>query len=76
MAEIMRKHACWTYVKPAKDDLDDRAVYKALYDHFLGPNSINVMAAKAERTLQAMVYNGKKSCWDFEKFVNLHLQQH
>jgi hypothetical protein len=76
IAEITQANACWNYVKPAQADLDGCAAYKALYDHSLGRNSINVMATKADQTLQTIVYNGEQRCWDFEKFVNLHLQQH
>ena len=35
------------------------------------------MASAAEKTMQTTVYNGKMKRWrDFEKFVNLHKQQH
>jgi len=34
------------------------------------------MASAAEKTMQTTVYNGEMKCWDFEKFVNLHKQQH
>jgi hypothetical protein len=63
-------------VKPALDDLDGRVAFKGLYDHFLGPNNVDIMASGAEKTLQTTVYNGEGKRWDFEKFVNLHKQQH
>jgi len=34
------------------------------------------MALAAEKTMQTTVYNDEMKCWDFEKFVNLHKQQH
>jgi hypothetical protein len=34
------------------------------------------MALAAEKTMQTTVYNGEQKRWDFEKFVNLHKQQH
>jgi len=34
------------------------------------------MASAAEKTMQTTVYNGEMKRWDFEKFVNLHKQQH
>jgi len=47
-----------------------------LYDHYLGPNNVDIMALAAEKTMQTMVYDGEQKPWDFEKFVNLHKQQH
>jgi len=47
-----------------------------LYDHYLGPNNVDIMASAAEKTMQTTVYNGEMKRWDFEKFVNLHKQQH
>jgi len=76
MAKITRDHACWTYVKPAQRNRDGRAAYKALYDHFLSPNNVDNMAAEAETTLKSTSYNGEQRRWNFEKFVNLHKQQH
>ena len=76
IAEITRDHACWTYVKPAQADLDGREAFKGLYDHYLGPNNVDIMASAAEKTMQTTVYNGEMKRWDFEKFVNLHKQQH
>ena len=66
-----------SYVKPAQQaDLDGREAFKGLYDHYLGPNNVDIMASAAEKTMQTTVYNGEMKCWDFEKFVNLHKQQH
>jgi hypothetical protein len=63
-AKITRDHACWTYVKPAIDNLDGRAAFKGLFDHYLGPNNVDIMALAAEKPMQTTVYNhGEQKCW-------------
>jgi hypothetical protein len=76
IADITHDHACWTYVEPALDDLNGCKAFKGLYDHYLGPNNVDIMALAAEKTMQTTVYNGEMKRWDIEKFVNLHKQQH
>ncbi|KAI2504041.1 hypothetical protein MHU86_10403 [Fragilaria crotonensis] len=76
IARITREHSCWTYVKPAQRTRDGRMAYLALYTHFLGPNNVDNMATLAEDKLKSTVYNGEQRRWDFEKYVNVHKQQH
>jgi hypothetical protein len=76
IARITRDHTCWTYVKPAQRTRDGRMAYLALYTHFLGPNNVDNMATQAENKLTSTVYNGEQRRWDFEKYVNVHKQQH
>lgn len=76
IARITREHSCWTYVKPAQRTRDGRMAYLALYTHFLGPNNVDNMATQAEDKLKSTVYNGEQRRWDFEKYVNMHKQQH
>ena len=76
IARITREHTCWTYVKPAQRTRDGRMAYLALYTHFLGPNNVDNMATLAEDKLKSTVYNGEQRRWDFEKYVNVHKQQH
>ncbi|KAI2510102.1 hypothetical protein MHU86_4269 [Fragilaria crotonensis] len=76
IARITREHSCWTYVKPAQRTRDGRMAYLALYTHFLGPNNVDNMATLAEDKLKTTVYNGEQRRWDFEKYVNVHKQQH
>ena len=50
--------------------------YSGLYQHFLGPNNADNLAAQAEHKLQLKVYNSEQRHWDFERYVNVHKQQH
>ncbi|KAI2497284.1 hypothetical protein MHU86_17203 [Fragilaria crotonensis] len=50
--------------------------FLSLYQHFLGPNNVDNMATLAEDKLKNTVYNGEQRRWDFERYVNVHKQQH
>ncbi|KAI2493979.1 hypothetical protein MHU86_20553 [Fragilaria crotonensis] len=76
ISRITRDLSCWTYVKPAQKTRDGRMAYNSLYLHYLGPNNVDNMAAMAEDKLKSTVYNGEQRRWDFEKYVNVHKQQH
>ena len=76
IASITRDKDAWTYVRPAQKTRDGRAAFNNLYEHFLGPNNVDNMATSAENKLQSTVYNGEQRRWDFERYVNVHKQQH
>ena len=76
IAKITREHSCWTYVKPAQRTRDGRMAFLNLQQHFLGPNNVDNMATLAEDKLKSTVYNGEQRRWDFERYVNVHKQQH
>ncbi|KAI2507210.1 hypothetical protein MHU86_7167 [Fragilaria crotonensis] len=76
ISKITRDHSSWTYVKPAQRTRDGRMAFNNLYQHFLGPNNVDNMAAQAEDKLKSTVYNGEQRRWDFERYVNVHKQQH
>ncbi|KAI2512366.1 hypothetical protein MHU86_2028 [Fragilaria crotonensis] len=76
VSRITRKEAAWTYVKPAQKTRDGRLAYQGIYAHYLGPQHVDNMATMAEDKLKNTVYNGKQRRWDFEKYVNVHKQQH
>ena len=76
ISKITRDHSAWTYVKPAQKTRDDRMAYDGLYQHFLGPNNVDNMATQAEDKLKNTVYNGEQRRWYFERYVNVHKQQH
>ena len=76
ISKITRDHSAWTYVKPAQKTRDGRMAYNGLYQHFLGPNNVDNMATQAEDKLKNTVYNGEQRRWDFERYVNVHKQQH
>ena len=50
--------------------------YRALKNHYLGPNNMNHQANKAEAKLNDSSYHGKKHCWNFEQYVLMHQDQH
>jgi hypothetical protein len=50
--KITYDHDCWTYVKVASRDRDERCAYEALYNHYLEPNTVSNQASMAERKLQ------------------------
>ena len=76
VSKITREHSCWTYVKPAQRTRDGRMAFLNLYQHFLGPNNVDNMATLAEDKLKNTAYNGEQRRWDFERYVNVHKQQH
>lgn len=76
ISSLTREHPCWTYVKPAQKKRDGRAAFKALYDHYLGPNNVDTMATTAERALANASYHGEKKRWNFERFVSMQVDQH
>ena len=76
ISRITREHSSWTYVKPAQCTRDGRMAYNGLYLHYLGPNNVDNMATMAEDKLKNTVYNGEQRRWDFEKYINVHKQQH
>ncbi|KAI2509583.1 hypothetical protein MHU86_4844 [Fragilaria crotonensis] len=76
IASITREKDSWTYVRPAQRHRDGRAAYQHLFTHFLGPNNVDNMATTAEDKLKSTVYNGEQRRWDFERYVNVHKQQH
>jgi len=73
---IFRNKDAWTYIKPFSRTRDGRQAYKALYDHYLGPNAVNNAASQAERKLTGTTYDGEKKRWSWEKYVQVHAEQH
>jgi hypothetical protein len=76
MANITRAHDCWTYVKPAQRTKDGRRVFLLLWNHFLGPNNVDIMESKAEAKLGSVSYTGERKKWNLEKYVQIHAEQH
>jgi hypothetical protein len=76
MANITRAHDCWTYVKPAQRTKYGRRAFLLLWNHFLGPNNIDNMASEAEAKLGSVSYTGERKKWTWEKYVNIHAEQH
>jgi hypothetical protein len=76
MANITRAHDCWTYVKPAQRTKYGRRAFLLLWNHFLGPNNVDNMASEAEAKLGSVSYTGERKKWTWEKYVQIHAEQH
>jgi hypothetical protein len=76
MANITRAHECWTYVKPAQCTKYGRCAFLLLWNQFLGPNNVDSMASEAEAKLGSVSYTGKRKKWTWEKYVQIHTEQH
>ena len=76
IAEIMRDHDCWTYIRPAQRSHNGRLAYLSLYDHYLGENNVDTMSTRAESRFEKTMYSGEKRNWNFEKYVKVHANQH
>jgi hypothetical protein len=76
LATIFDTSDDYTYMKPFQRERDGRAAYKALYDHFLGPNNTDNMAVKADAEMAKLKYTGEKRRHNFETYVNAHKRLH
>ena len=77
LSEILLASDSFTVIKMSKAVRDGRLAYKLSYAHYLGPNSVNYMAAgKAVKILANSTYHGKKCNWTFETYALLHIKQH
>ena len=71
---IFKEHAAYQYMKPYSKEKDGLKAYKALRDHYLGPNNVNNMAADLEKQFSTLNYSGETRRWNFEKYVNKHVE--
>ena len=76
LCSILRDHECWSYIKGYQRTHDGRRAFESLFNHYLGPNTIDNQAAEAEKTLLSLTYKGESKRWNFEKYVTAHKQQH
>ena len=76
MADTCQDHPLWTWIKPFQRSKDGYSAYWALWDHYIGPNNVNIMANMAEHRLQKLSYTGERQHWNFKQLVNEHQQQH
>lgn len=77
MSAICRKlDYCWTYIRPFQRTRDGRGAYLALRGHYLGKNFVDRMASQAEQKLSTTSYSGEKRNFNFEKYVQIHVEQH
>ena len=69
-------HECWTYVHPTQCTHNGHLAYRALKNHYLGPNNMNHQANEVETKLKDSSYHGERRHWNFEKYVCMHQDQH
>ncbi len=69
-------HECWSYVWLAQRTRDGRMAFESLKGHYLGVNNADNIALKAENQLAKTTYSGEKWCWNFERFVHVHIDTH
>ena len=76
ISALMRSHECWTYVQPTQCTRNGCMAYRALKNHYLSPNNTNHQANEAQAKLKDSSYHGEKHCWNFERYVCMHQDQH
>ena len=76
ISTLTHSHECWTYVWPAQRTRNGCIAYRALKNHYLGPNNTNHQANEAETKLKDSTYHGEKRHWNFERYVRMHQDQH
>lgn len=75
-ASLFKNTEAWPYYKVGKKNEDGRMGSKSVWNHYLGPNNVDHMAASAEKLLAQSSYHGEKKSWNFEKFATMHMEQH
>ena len=76
LSALTHLHECWTHVRPAQRTHNGRMAYRALKNHYVGPNNTNHQANEAEAKLKDYSYHGEKRCWNFERYVCMFQDQH
>jgi hypothetical protein len=76
LSSVLSETDANTVIKPYKDKTDGRGAYLAVWDHYLGPNNVDHMANKAEKTLVTSRYHAKTRTFTFERLVLMHLKAH
>ena len=76
LAAIFREKDCWAHMRHAARTRDGRTAHMSLKNHCLGAHNVDNMAMQAERQLQTSAYAGENRRWNFEKYVQTHVEQH
>ena len=63
-------------LKPFKKQRNGRGAWRALYQHYLGPNNVDHMAAAAEKELESHRYNGESRNYSLEQHILTHKKAH
>ena len=65
-----------TYLNPDKENRDGIMNYKLIYNHYLGPSSIDYIEAGAYKKLAHCTYTGEKRNCNLNKYATLHREKH
>ena len=76
ISTMARTSDWWTFVKKGQRTRDGRLSFLTVKNHYLGPNNVDHMAAEAEGKLQNLEYKGEFRNFNFEKFVQIQVDQH
>ena len=76
LSEMFRDKDCWAYMQQSSRRRDGRDAFMRLKQHYLGKNNVDYLASTAERKLQNTTYTGETRRWNFEKYVQVHVNQH
>jgi hypothetical protein len=69
-----RHAASYTYMHLFEEAEDGRGAYLALRSHHLGKSNIAALALEAKRSLGSLRYHGETHNFNFETYVNAHIQ--
>ncbi len=76
LRDMCQNHECWVYISNCRDSKNGRKAFRQLEEHYLGPNNVNVQAAKAEAKLASAYYTKETRNYGFERFVAIHTDCH
>jgi hypothetical protein len=76
LADMFQEAMSWTYMKDFVQPRDGRGAYRALFNHYLGPNNVNNQSAALEKALAKISYNGEGCHQNFEKYVMAQKKHH
>ena len=71
-----RDTECWVHVKPFQRRRNGREAYLALYNHYLGINTVNNQARTAESKLDKLEYKSEQRRWGLEKYMQAFKKQY
>ena len=74
--EMMRDRDCWTHIRKYQASRDGRSAFVTLKMQYLGANFVTTQSRAAETELQNATYTGEKRRWNFDKYVQVHQEQH
>ena len=76
MTGIFAETDAHVVLKPYKKQRNGCGAWRALHQHYLGPNNVDHMAAAAEKELDSHRYNGESRNYSLEQHILTHLKAH